>query len=50
MKSFEELWAELSQKAVPIHPEMAAGALIPLVLWLVWRTNKRIHEKLRHET
>ena len=33
---------------LPIHPEMAAGALIPLVLWAVWRTNKKIHEKL-HE-
>jgi hypothetical protein len=26
---------------------MAAGALVPLVLWVVWRTNKRIHDKLR---
>ena len=34
---------------LPIHPEMAAGALVPLVLWLVWRTNKRIHDKLRRE-
>ena len=32
---------------LPIHPEMAAGALVPLVLWVVWRTNKRIHDKLR---
>ena len=31
---------------LPIHPELAAGALIPLVLWAVWRTNKKIHEKL----
>jgi uncharacterized membrane-anchored protein len=31
---------------LPINPEMAAGALIPLVLWAVWRTTKRIHEKL----
>ncbi len=23
-----------------------AGALIPLVLWAVWRTTKKIHEKL----
>ena len=34
---------------LPIHPEMAAGALVPLVLWVVWRTNKRIHDKLRRE-
>ena len=31
---------------LPINPEMAAGALIPLVLWAVWRTTKKIHEKL----
>lgn len=30
----------------PIHPEMATGAAIPLVLWAVWRTTRRIHEKL----
>jgi uncharacterized membrane-anchored protein len=30
----------------PVNPEMAAGASIPLVLWLVWRTIRRIHEKL----
>lgn len=34
---------------LPINPEMAAGALIPLVLWAVWRTTKRIHEKLHAE-
>ena len=34
---------------LPIHPEMAAGALVPLVLWVVWRTNKRIHDKLHRE-
>ena len=31
---------------LPLNPELAAGALIPLVLWAVWRTTKRIHEKL----
>ena len=31
---------------LPVNPEMAAGALIPLVLWAVWRTTKKIHEKL----
>ncbi|AOW11860.1 hypothetical protein LPB72_08705 [Hydrogenophaga crassostreae] len=34
---------------LPINPEMAAGALIPLVLWAVWRTTKKIHEKLHAE-
>lgn len=29
-----------------INPEMAAGALIPLVLWAVWRTTRRIHARL----
>ena len=33
---------------LPLNPEMLAGALIPLVLWGVWRTTKKIHEKL-HE-
>ena len=31
---------------LPIHPEMLAGAMIPLVLWGVWRTTKKIHAKL----
>ncbi len=30
----------------PINPEMLAGAAIPLVLWAVWHTTRRIHEKL----
>ena len=28
--------------------EMATGALIPLVLWGVWRTTRRIQQKLHH--
>ncbi|WP_418320227.1 DUF3422 family protein [Piscinibacter sakaiensis] len=31
---------------VPINPEIAAGALIPLVLWATWRTTRRIHARL----
>lgn len=31
---------------LPIHPELAAGALIPLVVWAVWRTTQRIHQTL----
>lgn len=36
----------LKGAGVPLNPEIAAGALIPLVLWGVWRTTRRIHEKL----
>ncbi|MDZ4126328.1 MAG: DUF3422 family protein, partial [Hydrogenophaga sp.] len=31
---------------VPIHPELAAGAAIPLVLWGVWRLTRRIHSRV----
>ena len=31
---------------MPVNPEIATGALIPLVLWAVWRTTRRIHEKI----
>jgi uncharacterized membrane-anchored protein len=34
---------------LPINPEVAAGAAIPLVLWGVWRTVRHIHRKL-HQT
>ncbi len=37
----------LKAVGVPIQPEIAVGALIPVVLWGVWRTTRRIHEKLR---
>ncbi len=30
----------------PINPEALAGALIPLVLWVVWRNIRSIHAKL----
>jgi uncharacterized membrane-anchored protein len=36
----------LKAVGVPINPEMAAGALVPVVLWAVWRTTQRIHAKL----
>jgi uncharacterized membrane-anchored protein len=40
--------AKAAQKAgVPIHPELAAGLAIPLVLWGVWRTVRRIHERIQ---
>lgn len=37
------------EAGLPIKPELLAGALIPLVLWGVWRTTKKIHEKLHQE-
>lgn len=45
------LYVGKAGKAVglPINPEMAVGALIPLVVWAVWRTTRRIHEKLHAE-
>jgi uncharacterized membrane-anchored protein len=36
----------LKASGVPLNPEIAAGALIPLVLWAVWRTTRRIHERI----
>jgi len=32
---------------VPLNVDIAAGALIPLVLWGVWRVTRRIHDKLK---
>jgi uncharacterized membrane-anchored protein len=42
------LYAAKAGKALglPIQPEAVVGALIPLVLWGVWRTTRRIREKL----
>ena len=37
----------LNSSGVPIHPEMTAGISIPVVLWLVWRTIRKIHAKLQ---
>ena len=36
----------LKAAGLPINPEMAAGALVPVVLWLVWHTTQKIHKKL----
>ena len=36
----------LKATGLPINPEIIAGALVPLVLWSVWRTTRRIHAKL----
>jgi uncharacterized membrane-anchored protein len=37
----------LKALGLSINPEMAAGALVPLVLWGVWHTTRRIHAKLQ---
>jgi uncharacterized membrane-anchored protein len=40
--------AKAAQKAgLPVQPEIAAGAAVPLVLWGVWHTVRRIHDKLQ---
>ena len=36
----------LKAAGVPINPEILVGALVPLVLWVVWRTTRRIHARL----
>ena len=36
----------IESAGVPIRPEIAVGALIPVVLYGVWRTVRRIHQKL----
>jgi uncharacterized membrane-anchored protein len=36
----------LKAAGLPINPEVAAGALIPLVLWAVWAATQRIHRKI----
>ena len=36
----------LKAAGLPVNPEMAAGALVPVVLWGVWHTTRRIHAKL----
>ena len=36
----------LKNLGLPINPELAAGALIPVVLWGVWKATQRVHAKL----
>ena len=40
----------LKLAGVPIQPELAAGLMIPLVLWGVWKTVQRIHDKLHRDS
>jgi uncharacterized membrane-anchored protein len=37
----------LKGAGLPIQPEVMTGALIPLVLWVVWRATRRIHARLQ---
>lgn len=30
---------------LPIHPELVVGLMVPVVVWLVWRATRRIHDK-----
>jgi uncharacterized membrane-anchored protein len=39
----------LKAMGLPINPELAAGASVPLVLWASWATIRRIHKTLRPE-
>ena len=36
----------LKAGGVPVNAEVATGALMPLVLWAVWYTTRRIHKSL----
>jgi uncharacterized membrane-anchored protein len=42
------LYAAKAAKAagLAIQPEVVAGSLIPVVLWLVWGATRRIHARL----
>lgn len=39
----------LKAAGLPINPELAAGALVPVVLWAVWRTTQKIHARLHQD-
>lgn len=34
---------------LPIHPEIVTGVLVPIVIWVVWRATRRIHDKFFKE-
>jgi uncharacterized membrane-anchored protein len=36
----------LKTAGLPLNPELTAGALIPLVLWGVWKATQRVHARL----
>jgi uncharacterized membrane-anchored protein len=37
----------LKALGLPVNPEIAAGSLIPVVIWAVWRGTRRIRSKFR---
>jgi len=37
----------LKAAGVPLNPEIAAGAMVPVVLWASWTAIRRIHKNLR---
>ena len=39
----------LKAAGLPINPELAAGASVPVVLWVVWHITRRIHAKFHLE-
>ncbi len=43
------LYASKAAKAagIALNPEVATGALIPLVIWAVWRATRRVHRELQ---
>jgi uncharacterized membrane-anchored protein len=36
----------LKATGVPVNPEVAVGALIPLILWAVWSATQRVHKSV----
>jgi uncharacterized membrane-anchored protein len=36
----------LKATGLPVNPEVAVGALIPLILWVVWSATRRIHKNV----
>ena len=36
----------LKATGLPVNPELAVGALIPLILWAVWSATRRIHKSV----
>jgi len=40
----------LKLAGLPVNPELAVGALIPLILWAVWSATRRIHKSVTDQT
>lgn len=39
----------LKTAGLPLNPELTTGALIPLVLWGVWKATQRVHARLHRD-